>query len=275
MNVALEPIADGIWSAARGSYRSLVAEASGGVVAFNTLGDGEALRSALEGVLPDSEIAAVVLMIDHLDHAGNGENLARDVIAHELTARVIDGRRAPRQSPATRIVRGAGETVTVGDLEVQLVYPGPTQGSGNLAAFFPGQRVLFMVGPQENARYGLFPDVHVEHYARSLRQLLALDWNIWVPGRYGVMRRDQVERAITYFDAVQTASQQAFAAGVPIWELEAMRDFVATALQEPFGDLDGFAQHVGLLAIRLVHHYLMGGWGLEDTQSPDLVLAAV
>ena len=275
MNVTLARVGDGIWSAERGTYRSLVVEGSEGIVAFNTLGDGQALRSALDGALPGSEIAALVLTIDHLDHAGNGEGLASEVVAHQLTARVIDGRRAPGQPRATRIVRDADEAVSVAGLDVRLLDPGPTQGSGNLAAFFPRQRVLFMVGPQKNARYGLFPDVHVEHYARSLRRLLELDWDTWVPGRYGVMRRDQVERALDYFESVQTVSQQAFAAGVPIWELDAMREFVANALHERFGDLDGFAEHVGVLALRLVHHYLMGGWGLEDTQSPELVLAAV
>lgn len=44
-------------------------------------------------------------------------------------------------------------------------------------------------------------------------------------------------------------------------------------LRESFGDLEGFDQHVGQMSIRIVHHYLMGGWGLEDTPEPAVLLA--
>ncbi|MGH8322209.1 MAG: hypothetical protein ACRETD_00185, partial [Steroidobacteraceae bacterium] len=40
--------------------------------------------------------------------------------------------------------------------------------------------------------------------------------------------------------------------------------YVADALRAEFGTLDGFDQHVPIMAFRYAHHYLMGGWGLED-----------
>jgi hypothetical protein len=54
--------------------------------------------------------------------------------------------------------------------------------------------------------------------------------------------------------------------------LEAMEQFVSERLREQFGDLDGFPRHVGIAAIRCVHHYLMGGWGMEDTAEPEELL---
>ena len=48
---------------------------------------------------------------------------------------------------------------------------------------------------------------------------------------------------------------------------------IGGALGDRFGDLDGFDEHAGLTAIRIVHHYLMGGWGLEDTPTPGVLLA--
>ena len=60
---------------------------------------------------------------------------------------------------------------------------------------------------------------------------------------------------------------------VPIWVHDAMAGYVKGALGEEFGDLDGFDEHAGLTAIRVVHHYLMGGWGLEDTPTPGILLA--
>ena len=52
-----------------------------------------------------------------------------------------------------------------------------------------------------------------------------------------------------------------------------MKGFVGGALSERFGDLEGFDGHIGQMAIRIVHHYLMGGWGLEDTPSGGVLLA--
>jgi hypothetical protein len=50
---------------------------------------------------------------------------------------------------------------------------------------------------------------------------------------------------------------------------QAMEPFVAERLRERFGELEGFERHVGITSIRVVHHYLMGGWGMEDTAEPD------
>jgi len=52
-----------------------------------------------------------------------------------------------------------------------------------------------------------------------------------------------------------------------------MAGFAQNELGERFGHLDGFAEHSGQTAIRIVHHYLMGGWGLEDTPDPGILLA--
>jgi glyoxylase-like metal-dependent hydrolase (beta-lactamase superfamily II) len=131
-----------------------------------------------------------------------------------------------------------------------------------------------MVGPRADARYGLFPDFHITQYARSIRSLLELDFDTFVPGRGPVMQKAELERAIDYAEALSEAVQRAFAEGVPIWIYEMMAPYVSQALQGQFGDLEGFEAHVGIGAMRFVHHYLMGGWGIEDTHEPEQVLAA-
>jgi hypothetical protein len=67
--------------------------------------------------------------------------------------------------------------------------------------------------------------------------------------------------------------QKAFALGVPVWSPAAVREEAIDRLAGEFGDLDGFLDHIGLTALRVVHHYLMGGWGLEDTARPELLQA--
>jgi glyoxylase-like metal-dependent hydrolase (beta-lactamase superfamily II) len=273
----VERLTDGVWTVSDGRYRALFAEGQRGVIALNTFGTpaaARAYRAAIEATVPGKPVSTLICTTDHLDHAGYGLDLAPDaeVVAHELTARVITGRGADGQSPVTRVVRGGGETLTLDGVELRLLYPGPTQGTGNLAVELPGRRLVFMVGLQAGARYGMFPDFHFEQIARSMGRVLELDFNVLVPGRYSLIDRAQAKRALDYIERLKESAQRAFANGVPIWELAAMTEWASRELAEEFGDLDGFDRHVGIGALRAVHHYLTGGWGLEDTAHPDLLL---
>lgn len=107
----------------------------------------------------------------------------------------------------------------------------------------------------------------------SVRRLLDRGFDRLVPVRSTPMTPDQVRTALEYFEAMHEASQRAFAEGVPIWEYEAMREYVEGSLGDRFASLQGFERHVGIGAIRIVHHYLMGGWGLEDTMQLERLLA--
>lgn len=276
--VDVESVGDRLWTASAGTYRTVFAEGGSTVVAFNTFGtpvQAVAHAAAIGETVADKPIGTIVVTIDHLDHAGFAADLApgADIAAHELTAKVIAGRGASGQTEATTTFRDEAESVEIDGVRFTALYPGPTQGTGNLAIHFADHGAVFMVGPQSNARYGLFPDFHIEQYPNSMRRVLALDFETFIPGRYASMSKAEAERAVAYFEALAVASQRAFANGVPIWVYDLMKDFCANALAKSWGDLDGFDEHVGTGAIRLVHHYLMGGWGIEDTQKPATIPA--
>lgn len=269
-----QELADGVFTLAADDHRALFVVSGEGVVAINSFGtDGgaQAYAEAIREVAGGSPVAAVIATIDHLDHSGKTALLAPEggVMAHELCARVIERRRAPDQRPADRVVSGHGEELELGGIGVRLIYRGPTQGTGNLAVHLPERRILFIAGPRSDARYGLLPDFHLRHVTRIWRELAELDVDVVVPARGALMTPAELIRAADYIDAVKQASQEAFAEGVPIWVIDAMQPFVAEHLRDRFGDLDGFERHIGITSIRVVHHYLMGGWGMEDTAEPD------
>ena len=94
-----------------------------------------------------------------------------------------------------------------------------------------------------------------------------LDFETFVPGRYGVMTRAEFERGLAFLDAVHDAAQHAFAESVAVWLFEAMEAFVKERLAAEWSGLDGFDENVGIMAFRIAHHYLTGGWSTEDTAS--------
>jgi hypothetical protein len=270
--VVVATVADRVWTAEAGDYRTIFASSGDEVVAVNGFGTealGAAFAEAIQETVPAASIAAVVASIDHRDHSARASALAGsgELVAHELCARVLEHR---GQQPR----RLDGDTeLELGGVRLALLYRGPSQGTGNLAIHLPDQRLLFLVGPRADARYGLFPDMHFRHLARVWRELAELEVDVVVPGRGPITDVDGLRRAADYVDALAEASQRAFADGLPIWVIEAMEPYVREKLQERFGDLDGFERHVGIGSIRLVHYYLMGGWGLEDTARPELLSA--
>jgi glyoxylase-like metal-dependent hydrolase (beta-lactamase superfamily II) len=277
--MVVDQLSKRMWTISDGARRAIFLAGDAAIVAFDTFGTpgaARAYRKAVEATIPGKEIATIIYSHDHLDHAGFAADLAPDaeIIADEMCAKVIKLRQAKGQLVPTRVLRGKRHELEIDGLEFTLLNPGPTHGSGNLSAWFAGERLLFSSDTiLPNARYGLMPDYHIWNFVKFMRGFLELDWETLVPGRYQVSDRAAFERGCDFIEAVQEVSQGAFAEFVPIWVLDAMEGYVGGKLAERFGDLDGFREHIGLTSFRIVHHYLMGGWGLEDTPDPRVMLA--
>lgn len=267
-----------LWTATDGRIRTLFLEGGRSVIAFDTFGTpgrARAYRKAIANAIPGKPIETVIYTHDHLDHAGYAADLAPDaeIIADVMCGQVIGLRAARGQRRPTRALSGVENTLNIDGVELTLLNPGPTHGTGHLTAYFAPERLLFSSDTiLPNARYSFMPDYHIWNFVRFMRGFLSLDWDRFVPGRFDIADRARFEHGCDYIEAVQEASQRAFVEFVPIWVLDAMKGYVAPRLAPRFADLDGFNDHVGLTALRIVHHYLMGGYGLEDTPTPGYVL---
>jgi glyoxylase-like metal-dependent hydrolase (beta-lactamase superfamily II) len=274
-----EQLSDRLWTVSDGKYRTVFVEADHSVVAFDTLGTPARARAYAAEVakrIPGKPINTVIYSHDHLDHTGFAADLApeAEIVADTMTAEVVALRGAEGQLPVGRALEGTENRVNFDGAEFLLLNRGPVHGTGHLSAYFEEEKVLFSSDTiLANARYGLMPDYHIANFVRIMRSFLDLDFERFVPGRYELTDRAGFETGCDYIEAMQTACQAAFLNFVPIWVHDAMAKFVQNELGEQFGDLDGFDAHCGQTAIRIVHHYLMGGWGLEDTPEPGVLLA--
>jgi glyoxylase-like metal-dependent hydrolase (beta-lactamase superfamily II) len=274
-----EKLSERLWTVSDGLCRTIFLECDNSVVAFDTFGTpgrARAYRAAIERAVPGKPVKTVVYSHDHLDHAGFGADFAPDaeIVADEMTAKVIDLRKADGQLPVTKQLSGRENPMNIDGADFLLINPGPTHGTGNLSAYFAEEKILFSSDTiLPDARYGFMPDYHLTNFVRFMRELADLDFRIFVPGRHQVADREQFIKGCDYIEALSLACQQAFVEMVPIWVHDAMAEYCSAKLRNRFGDLDGFDQHIGQTAIRIVHHYLMGGWGLEDTPEPGILLA--
>jgi glyoxylase-like metal-dependent hydrolase (beta-lactamase superfamily II) len=277
--MSVDRISGRLWTISDGVRRTIFLEGDSSVIAFDTFGTpgaARAYRKAIESTVPGKPVGTVIYSHDHLDHAGFAEDLApqAEIIADEMCAKVIRLRQASGQRVPSRELSGTSHEMDIDGLQFTLLNPGPTHGTGNLSAYFAEEQLLFSSDTiLPNARYGLMPDYHICNLVKFMRSFLDLDWDTFVPGRYEVTNRERFIHGCNFIEAVQEESQRAFAEFVPIWVMDAMQGYVAAKLGDRFGDLDGFGDHIGLIAIRIVHHYLMGGWSLEDTPEPGYLLA--
>ncbi len=277
--MSVEKLSDRLFTVTDGQVRTIFLEGDSSVIAFDTFGTpgrARAYGKAIAEAVPGKPVSTIIYSHDHLDHAGFAADLApaAEIIADELCAKVIKLREAEGQLQPTRVLTGERNELTIDGVELVLLNPGPTHGTGNLAAYFAAEKTFFSSDTiLANARYGFMPDYHFCNFVRYMRGFLALDWDRFVPGRYQMTDRAGYEHGVDFIDAVMIECQNAFVNFVPIWAYEPMKGYCIGQLAERFGDLEGFEGHVGQMAIRIVHHYLMGGWGLEDTPEPRVLMA--
>ncbi len=277
--MSTEQLSDRLYTVSDGQVRTIFLEGDSSVIAFDTFGTpgrARAYGKAVAAALPGKPIGTIIYSHDHLDHSGFAADLApaAEIIADEMCARVIKLRQAEGQLQPTRVLAGERHELTIDGVELVLLNPGPTHGTGNLAAYFAQEKTFFSSDTiLANARYGFMPDYHFCNFVCYMRGFLDLDWNRFVPGRYQITDRAGYEHGVDFIEAVMIECQHAFVNFVPIWAYEPMKAYCIDKLAERFGDLEGFEGHVGQMAIRIVHHYLMGGWGLEDTPEPRLLMA--
>ena len=279
VSLVSEQLSDRLWTVSDGKYRSVFVEADNSVVAFDTFGTparARAYAAEIARVIPAKPISTIIYTHDHIDHAGFAADLApnANIVADAMTAKVVAMRGADGQLAVTEELSGSEHRVNYDGAEFVLLNRGPVHGTGHLSAWFEAEKVFFSSDTiLANARYGLMPDYHVANFVKIMRSFLDLDFERFVPGRYEVTDRARFEEGCDYIEAMQNTCQAAFLSFVPIWIHDVMAGFVQNELAERFGHLDGFMEHSGQTAIRIVHHYLMGGWGLEDTPEPSILLA--
>jgi glyoxylase-like metal-dependent hydrolase (beta-lactamase superfamily II) len=230
-----EQLSERLFSVSDGQVRTIFGAGDTSVIAFDTFGTpgkARAYRRAIEAAVPGKPIGTIIYSHDHLDHAGFAADLAADadIVADELCAKVIKLRASEGQTQPTRLLTGQRNELSIDGVDLVLLNPGPTHGSGNLAAYFAAEKTFFSSDTiLANAKYGFMPDYHYANFIPFMQGFLELDWDRFVPGRYEMTDRAGFERGVAFIGAVMDACQHAFVNFVPIWMYEPMKGYCCSA----------------------------------------------
>ena len=170
--MSTDQLSDRLFTVTDGQVRTIFLEGDSSVIAFDTFGTpgrARAYGKAIAEAVPGKPIGTIIYSHDHLDHAGFAADLApaAEIIADELCAKVIKLREAEGQLQPTRVLTGERNELTIDGVELVLLNPGPTHGTGNLAAYFAAEKTFFSSDTiLANARYGFMPDYHFCNFVR-------------------------------------------------------------------------------------------------------------
>ena len=274
-DITFDPVRDNIWTVSEGIYRTIFVEGKKGIVTFDTFttpGGARAYAGAVQRVFPRKPIHSIVYSHEHLDHTGYAADLApdADIFAHELCNDVIKGRQSDGQLPATQTWSDERKAFNVDGIECELIYPGPTHGDGNIAAYFPQSKVLFMVDTViPGVGYTFFPDWHLTPYVPVMRRLLSLDWDVFVPGHFWITDRQGFQDSLDYYDQMADIAQDAIAKGLDPNDFEAVTAYTNENLEDRYGRLFRFDEYCAMNLSRYMQHFLTGGWGIEGNMPFD------
>jgi glyoxylase-like metal-dependent hydrolase (beta-lactamase superfamily II) len=186
---------------------TLVVVTNEGVVVVDGQGSvpaSESLIARIKKVTPQP-IKYVVVASDHGDHTGG--NAAFKAVYPDVVfigSPVSQERLAKSTTPLTRVVTDR-EAVRLGGTEIQLMNLGRAHTGGDLVAYLPDGKVLFM---SEVYLRGLFPAMRTAYpteWLATIDKALAMDVSLYIPGHGftddpAAMKRDLIEskKAIEY-----------------------------------------------------------------------------
>lgn len=168
-------------------------------------------------------IKYVVYSHNHSDHIYGAKvfnNPQTTFVAHELAKQDILITKANTVIPD--ITFKEAMSLTLGDHTIELRYHGPNDGRGSISMLFQPEKLLFVV---DWVVVGRMPwqklwSYDIQGMINSTKQVLALDFDVFVGGHADIGKKSDVARYLTYLEALYAAVIDGIHAGKNLEELK-------------------------------------------------------
>lgn len=215
-SAVVEQLRDSVYSVKVGFSQAGFVIGDKGVIVIDTTvsTDTAAVLLAQIATVTDKPVDTVIITHSDPDHVGglpafSGEV---DVIAHEnvrsaLTASVADYENGgPIYGPIMKNLDGHlpnhpisdSRSLTVDGVRLEILYVGPAHSNSDLAVYLPDQKVIFAADLLLNQLD--YPIIHLggtsAGWIRSMKAILALDADIYVPGHGGILPKAELAQRL-------------------------------------------------------------------------------
>ena len=236
----LTKVTDHVYSFRSGIHRAMVVVTSDGVIVTDPI-NSAAAKNMMDEIrkVTDKPVKFVIYSHNHWDHIA-GARIFKDqgakIIQHALAAQHT--RPNPDVVPADEPFKDDKHVVTLGDQTIELIYVGPSHGSGMIVMRVPKERVLNIVDICTPQRIGFrnFPDGSPQDTIKALRKVEALDFDRIVPGHGPASASKAEVTAIREYleDLTRAVSAAKEKAGSPL-ALDQITELVKADLRPKYG----------------------------------------
>ena len=218
----IERLADNVFLFTNSTHRSLLVVTNDAVLATDPQGSQPNAERFVEVIreMTSAPIRYVVYSHHHGDHILGGEAFPADseFIAHrnaEPYLETMDARSVDR-------FVGDDEIIEVGSLQVQLIYPGPSETDSSLVILVPERRVAFMVDAVavRTLPWRTMDGANPHDWISALERVDALDFDILAPGHGPTGSKSDVRENINYLETLVDAVQERIDQGQTLEEIQ-------------------------------------------------------
>ena len=236
----LTKVTDHVYSFRSGIHRAMVVVTSDGVIVTDPI-NSMAAKNMMDEIrkVTDKPVKFVIYSHNHWDHIAGARTFkdqGAKIIQHALAAQHT--RPNPDVVPADETFKDDKHVVTLGDQTIELIYVGPSHGSGMIVMRVPKERVLNIVDICTPQRIGFrnFPDGSPQDTIKALRKVEALDFDRIVPGHGPASESKAEVTAIREYleDLTRAVSAAKEKAGSPL-ALDQITELVKADLRPKYG----------------------------------------
>ena len=236
----LTKVTDHVYSFRSGIHRAMVVVTSDGVIVTDPI-NSAAAKNMMDEIrkVTDKPVKFVIYSHNHWDHIAGARTFkdqGAKIIQHALAAQHT--RPNPDVVPADETFKDDKHVVTLGDQTIELIYVGPSHGSGMIVMRMPKERVLNIVDICTPQRIGFrnFPDGSPQDTIKALRKVEALDFDRIVPGHGPASAPKAEVTAIREYleDLTRAVSAAKEKAGSPL-ALDQITELVKADLRPKYG----------------------------------------
>ncbi len=256
-------ISDQVYSFRFFIHRNMVVVTSDGVVVTDPISPVAAQHMMGEiRKITDQPVKLVIYSHNHWDHIA-GARIFKDqgakIIQHELAAKHT--RPHPAVVPADETFSGDKHVVTLGDQAIELVYPGPSHGSGLVVMRLPKERILHTIDVVTPGRvaFRTMPDFSPQDWIAALRRIEQLDFDRVVPGHGPAWApKSAVTEQREYVEDLTAAVAKAVKTTGNPFAFEKITELVKQDLRGKYGQWDQFEAWMGMNVERITLEQRIG-----------------
>lgn len=244
-------------------HRNMIVVTSDGVIVTDPISPAAA-KPMMEEIkkVTDKPVKLVIYSHDHWDHI-SGARIFKDqgakIIQHELAAKHT--RPTPAVVPADETFSGDRHVVTLGDQTVELIYPGPSHGSGLVVMLLPKERILHAIDVVTPGRVAFrnMPDFYPQDWIKALRKIEELDFDRLVPGHGPASApKSAVTEQREYVEDLTAAVSKATATVGNPFAFEKITELVKDDLRPKYGKWNEFDNWMILNVDRIILEQRIG-----------------